>query len=262
MNRLDNKFRQLKQQHKKAISIFLTCGYPDIKTTEQLVLHLTNIGVDFIELGVPFSDPIADGPTIQYSSTMALKHEINLRVIFDMVKSIRKKSDIPLIMMSYLNPIYQYGLKHFFKTAQQTGVDGVIIPDTTPEEGRQIEQLARACGVHVIYLLAPTSDKNRRRQIYKHSTGFVYIVSVTGVTGARKQLSSKLTQFLRQIRSETDKPLMLGFGISNPGQVKQYGRYIDGVIIGSAMVNIIKENKTRNRLFNKTDNFLGGFIHG
>jgi len=228
--------------------------------TEKLICLLDRRGVDFIELGVPFSDPIADGPTIQYSSNIALsKNKVNLDKIFSMVKSVRRKTQIPLILMSYYNPVLKYGIKKFMAESKHLGINGLIIPDIIPEEGKQVEKLAKQSGISLIYLLAPTTTPSRRKIIYSHSSGFIYIVSVTGVTGARSSYNPALKSFLSQIRKETKLPLMLGFGISEPKQARMYSKYVNGFIIGSAVINIIRNTKNYSKLENKLSEFIGGF---
>lgn len=252
MNRIDEKFIELRKEKKKALIVFLTAGYPDLETTEKLVYHLENCGVDIIELGVPFSDPIADGVTIQYSSQVALNQGINLNKIFVLCGKIRKKSNLPLVLMSYYNPVYQF--RNFFKNAKKSGVDGIIIPDLLPEESEDILPLTSALGLSLIYLLAPTSNGERIRIITQKSQSFIYVVSLTGVTGVRKKLPEGLKTFLTKVRRYTNKPLALGFGISSPEQVYPVKNLIDGVIVGSAIIEIIRK---KNNPFPYVRSFLG-----
>lgn len=248
MNLLEQKILQLRKQNKKVLSAFVTYGFPDVETTEQIVRCLVNFGVDIVELGFPFTDPIADGVTIQYSSQQALKHDISMELLFDTVKRIKKDITIPVVLMSYLNPIYQYGFEECFSRCQEKGIDGIIIPDMIPEEGKEYEKVAKKYNLATIYLLAPTSTRKRRKLIYTHSKGFVYVVSVTGITGARKHFPTDLCTFLETVRQETTKPLMLGFGISSPKQITPIRKYIDGIIIGSAIINMIREYKQQNMI--------------
>jgi tryptophan synthase alpha chain len=258
MNRIERKFRQLKKNNKKALIIYLTCGFPDLKTTEELVCLLENCQVDMIELGIPFSDPIADGPIIQRASQKALEKGIILDKVFGMVTKLRNKVDIPLVIMSYLNPIYQYNAKKFFHNCAKSGVDGVIIPDVIIEEGREFEKLANESGVDLIYFVAPVTGRVRRNKVYRHTRGFTYILSVTGITGPREKFPKELRNFLSEVRSETKKPLALGFGISNPGQVKSVRKFVDGFIIGSALIRIIL-NTERRKLLPEVKKFIGQF---
>jgi len=244
MNRINEKFQELRKEKKKALIVFLTAGYPNLLMTEKLVYSLEEWGVDIVELGVPFSDPIADGPTIQYSSLVSLNQGTNLEKIFKLVKRIRKKSNLPLVLMSYYNPIYQYN--NFFQVAKKNGFDGVIIPDLLPEEGRKLPRT-----IDLIYLLAPTSSEERIKIITQESQGFVYVVSLTGVTGARDRLSPGLKPFLGKVRSYTNKPLALGFGISTVRQVDEVKNLVDGIVVGSAIIEIIRRGdylKYRNPL--------------
>lgn len=236
MGKIEKTFAELRKEKKKGLIIFLTAGYPNLLTTEKLVYSLEEWGVDIIELGVPFSDPIADGPTIQYSSFISLNQGTNLRKIFDLVQRIRKRSNIPLVLMSYYNPIYQY--KNFFRVAKENGLDGVIVPDLLPEEGKKLQK-----EIDLIYLLAPTSGEERIKIVTKESKGFVYVVSVTGVTGARAELPAGLKSFLSKVRSYTDKPLALGFGISQAKQIYEVKNFVDGIIVGSAIIEVMRERE-------------------
>jgi len=257
MNRIDQKFKQLKEQKKKAFIAYICVGDPDIKTTKSLVLELEESGVDIIELGVPFSDPLADGPTIQQASQRALKHKINLPKIFSLVRSLRKDTDIPIVLMTYYNPIYDYGLNDFIKAAHKAGVDGVIVPDLIPEEADELIFISRAYDFNTIFLAAPTSTKDRIRMIAKKSKGFIYYVSLTGVTGARKSLSSDIRQHIRQIRTITKKPVCIGFGVSTPKQVRELSQFSDGLIVGSAIINKFKESSKNTK---KAVKEVGSFV--
>ncbi|HAX62106.1 MAG TPA: tryptophan synthase subunit alpha [Elusimicrobia bacterium] len=243
MTKIENLLKKLKRQNKKALAVFLTAGYPDIKTTEKIILGIVKYA-DIIELGIPFSDPVADGPTIQYSSQKALKKNINLKKIFSIVKNIRKKTDIPVVLMGYLNPIYNFGLEKFFRTAVKTGVDGVIIPDLPCEETAEIKKLARKHNIAFIPLVSLTTDKTRAKKIAESSTGFVYVTAVTGITGARKDVSDDLIPYLTMMRKKTKKPLLVGFGISKPEHIKKLKNYCDGFIVGSAVIELIRQKKS------------------
>ncbi|PKM92851.1 MAG: tryptophan synthase subunit alpha [Elusimicrobia bacterium HGW-Elusimicrobia-4] len=253
MTRIEKLFAGLKRKNKKALIVFLTAGYPDIKTTEKIILDIEKYA-DIIELGIPFSDPIADGTTIQYSSQKALKKNINLKKIFSIVKNIRrfaKKTNIPLVLMGYLNPIYNFGLKNFFQKAEKTGIDGLIIPDLPNEESREIKKLAAIHNIAFIPLVSLTTEKNRTKKIAESSTGFVYVTAVTGITGARKDVSADLIPYLKMLRKETKKPLLVGFGIAKPEHIKKLKNYCDGFIIGSAIIELIRQKKS-------VKNFLKG----
>lgn len=251
INRIDLKFRQLKRDRKKAFIAYLTCGYPNISLTEKLTLELDKRGADIIELGVPFSDPLADGPTIQESSSYALKKGINLTQILSLVRRVRKKSRVPLCIMSYYNPIFSYGEERFVRDALKSGLDGIIIPDLIPEEARGLIKPAGRAKIAVIFFLSPTSSLARIKYISKISKGFIYYVSLTGVTGAKRDLPSDLSSHLKLIKKYTPKPLCVGFGISTPVQVRDISRYADGVIVGSAFIKIIRDNIRSKSLINK-----------
>ncbi|MBU0951971.1 MAG: tryptophan synthase subunit alpha [Elusimicrobia bacterium] len=268
MNRLENKLHQLKRQNKKALISYMTAGYPDIKSTEKIVSYLEKYGSDIIELGLPFSDPIADGPVIQNSSFKALQKGMTAKLILKIISNIRKRTQIPIIIMTYLNPVHRYGPEKFFADAKQAGVDGLIIPDITPEEGRFIINLSKKYNISVIFLITPTTAKSRQSFILNKSRGFVYVVSITGVTGSKKQFHPAIIKFIKEIRRKTHKPLMLGFGISAAGQVSNIKKLVNGIIIGSAIVKITGESKA-SELENNLSKFLtpfrkelGGEPHG
>jgi len=244
MNKIGEKFKDLKKEGRKGFIPFITCGDPDLATSKNLVFTLEKAGADIIELGIPFSDPIADGPTIQASSQRALTNGINLRKVIQFARNIRKESQIPLVLLSYFNPIYKFGIKNFIKRSKDI-IDGVIIPDLPPEEAKLLKGLGED-ELPLIFLLAPTSTEERIRLVSQLSQGFIYVVSVSGVTGARKTIPYKIKNLILQIRSFTDKPICLGFGISTPEQVKVVKDWVDGVIVGSALVNII-EKYTKNK---------------
>jgi tryptophan synthase alpha chain len=242
MNRITRKFAQLKKQRKKAFIAFITAGDPDLKATEKLVLAFEKAGVDIVELGVPFSDPMADGPVIQASSQRALDHGISLSKIFDCVRRIRQKSDIPIALMTYYNPVFHFGESKAVKAAVKAGVDGFIIPDLPCEEAAALRKAAAGKNIATVFFIAPTTALPRVRPIAKASTGFIYYVSLTGVTGAKQNLFKEAAAGIRRVRRMTQKPVCVGFGISTPAQVKAFSRVADGVIVGSAIVQAIEKN--------------------
>jgi tryptophan synthase alpha chain len=256
MNRIDKKFMQLKKQGKKAFIAFITAGYPDLSTTVKLVIELEKKGVDIIELGVPFSEPLADGPVIQEASSYSLKKGINLDKILDLVKKLRKTVNLPICLMTYYNPVFCFSDQRFIDKAIVCGVDGVIIPDLPPEEAKKFISYANKKGLANICFIAPTSSPARIKEIAKVAKGFIYYVSLTGVTGGRKSLSSDLKINLDKIKKITSKPVCVGFGISNSAQVRVVGRISDGVIIGSAIVNKIKVSLGRTDLVHRVGNFV------
>lgn len=256
MNRIDSRFKELKRENKKAFIVFITAGFPNLSTTEKLILEFAKIGVDIVELGVPFSDPLADGPIIQEASQLALKKKTHLIDILNLVRKVRKEVDIPICLMTYYNPIFCFGEKRFIHKALECGVDGVIIPDLPPEEGSSFNKCANKAGIDMICFLSPTSTKERYKFISKVSRGFIYYVSLTGVTGPRQNLSFDLRDKLRQIKKYTRKPICVGFGVSANFQVKQIYKIADGVIVGSAVVKKIKDNIGKPDLIKKVSNFV------
>ncbi len=256
MNRIEKKFKELREKNKKAFIVFITAGYPSLSITQKLILEFSKIGVDIIELGVPFSDPMADGPIIQEASQYALNKKINLQKILDLVKVVRKSSKVPICLMTYYNPIFCFGEERFSKQAYFSGVDGVIIPDLPPEEGKSFIKLASRNKLDVICFISPTTSLKRMRYIARIAKGFIYYVSLTGVTGPRQVLSSDLKNNLKTIKRLTDKPVCVGFGVSNPRQIKEIYKIADGVIVGSAIVKKIRSNISRPDLVKKVSNFV------
>ena len=255
-NRIDKKFRDLKNRKKTAFIAFITAGDPSLKTTAELVYAFEKIGVDIVELGVPFSDPLADGPTIQAASQRALKKNVNISKIFNTVKSIRRKTDIPIALMTYYNPVFHFRESRFVEQCRLAGVDGLIIPDLPPEEAGPYIQACRRNHLSSIFFLSPATHKNRMSRIIKASSGFIYYVSLTGVTGERSQLSKDLKKSLTAARHMSHKPVCVGFGISTPRQVKEIGKYSDGVIVGSAIVKEIYKHRRDSHLVKKVSDFV------
>lgn len=266
MNSIDKKFKYLKKQEKKAFIAYVTAGDSSLSLTKRIVMALESAGVDIIELGIPFSDPLADGPVIQAASHRALSKKTTLRKIFSTVSAIRRSTDIPLIFMTYYNPVLHYGVKEFFASCRKNGVDGVIIPDLPVEEGSEVIRNAKIDKVASIFLAAPTSTRARLKNIVKSSGGFIYYVSLAGVTGARNKLPLEIAANVRAIKSMTKKPVAVGFGISNASQARDVARCADGVIVGSAIVKIIAANqKNHKKMLSKLNNFSKGLaraIHG
>lgn len=222
---------------------YVTCGYPTIDATVEVTRILAESGADIVELGIPFSDPLADGATIQKASFQALHNGVTATICLDAVRTIRKTTGIPIVFMSYYNPIFSYGETRFVDDCADVGVSGLIIPDLPPEEGHRLEVAARSRGIDIIYLLAPTSPGQRIRTVASHSGGFVYLVSVSGVTGARENLPSNLQSFVGKVRSFAKQPLCVGFGISTPQQAREVAKYADGVIVGSKLVQLMESQE-------------------
>ncbi|MDO8525535.1 MAG: tryptophan synthase subunit alpha [Candidatus Omnitrophota bacterium] len=260
-NRIDKKFKELKRRGKKAFIAYVTAGDPGLKMTVRIVLALERAGADIVELGIPFSDPVADGPTIQAASQRALANGASLKKIFALVKGLRRKTEIPLVFMTYCNPVFKFGFEKFFRTCRETGVDGVIVPDLPLEEAGDAMRSGKKNHVAVIFLAAPTSTGHRIRAIAAKSGGFIYYVSLTGVTGARKKLPGEIFSNVRAIKALTDKPVAVGFGISAAKQARSIAGTADGVIVGSAIVNIISENKDTIARVSKLARGLASAIH-
>lgn len=257
MNKLSKTFKQLRKNKQTALMPFFTAGYPNVKIFTELIKEADRRGASIIEIGIPFSDPIADGPTIQYSSFKALQKKINLDKIFKILKGLTKEISTPLVIMSYYNPILQFGVKKFCREAKSSGVSGLIIPDLPPGEDKILETEAKNFGLDLIYLLAPNATPERIKLVTKHSQGFVYLVSVTGVTGSRKNLPKELLSFIKRVKKQTKKPLCVGFGISNVKHVKALRKVADGVIIGSAIVDIIRQGENSSKVVKKVGDFFG-----
>ncbi len=228
----------------KALIAYLTVGYPSIEATLELVPALVESGCDMVELGIPFSDPLADGTTIQRASYHALQQGITPESCLEVAHQLRQRVGAPLIFMTYYNPVLRYGLSTFCRACADVGVDGLIIPDLTPEEGSELERLTRRHRLDLIYLVAPTTTEERLGFIAARSQGFIYLVSLRGVTGAREALPADLESLVARLRRETSKPICVGFGISTPEQARWVAKLADGVILGSRILEIV-ENSAR-----------------
>jgi tryptophan synthase alpha chain len=233
---------------RKALIPYITTGYPKLETTVKAVELLAANGSDIVELGIPFSDPLADGATIQDSSYKALLNGVTPAFCLETAAKIRQKSQVPLVFMTYFNPVLSYGTDKFCRDCRQAGIDGLIIPDLPPEEGLALEKAAAAGSLDLIYLLAPTSTEERVRIVTAKSHGFIYLVSVAGVTGTRNSLPPETGAFIGRVRKMTGLPLCVGFGISTPVQAGQIAKLADGVIVGSRLVQLMKEDETLNSL--------------
>ncbi|AJY77158.1 tryptophan synthase subunit alpha [Paenibacillus beijingensis] len=241
MNLIDSVFAALKKNGKPALIPFLTMGDPDLKTSVEIIAKLEEAGADMIELGVPYSDPLADGPVIQRASERALKHRITIRDCMQVAEDARAAGvKLPFILFSYYNPVLQMGLETFIALAKEKGISGLIIPDLPIEEDAEMRQLAEAAGIHLIPLVAPTSNE-RVARIASKARGFVYCVSSLGVTGVRSDFHSGIDEFLQSVRGATDLPIAVGFGISSREQIERFAGQSDGVIVGSAIVRKIEE---------------------
>lgn len=240
-NFLTFRIQESRKEKRKLFCVFLTLGYPNIAATERLILSSEKAGVDIIELGFPFSDPLADGPTIQYSSEQALKKNVSIKDAFSLVRRIRQKgSKVPILFFGYFNPVFSYCGKDFARDAKDAGMDGLIIPDLPPEEEPEFQKECLRRGLHFVQLVAPTTADKRAKMLVKKSQGFIYYVSLRGVTGARKVLPADLKAHLAKLKRMTAKPVLAGFGISTPEQARAISRMSDGVIVGSAVIEHLK----------------------
>ncbi len=249
----------------KIMSLFLTAGYPDPASTVDLVKELEASGADILELGMPFSDPLADGPTIQYASKVALDQGVHLDSIFDMVEQIRNHSGIPVVLMGYINPVLKYGLDAFFYKASQSGTDGIILPDVPPGEFPEVEALCRKYRIDPIHLVAPNTSEERMQEIDRASRGFVYCVSVTGVTGARSgdEVSRSVAGFISKVRKNvTRNPVLVGFGIRSHADAVAVSAETEGFIVGSALIEHIRSVYPQPDWISKTGAFVRGLKYG
>jgi tryptophan synthase alpha chain len=240
--RIQSLFDRLKKEGRAALIAYLTAGDPAPDKTPELVAALERGGADLIELGVPFSDPIADGPVIQRGADRALKAGTSLPKVLGIARKIRETSEIPLLLFTYLNPAFQYGFEKLARDAKEAGIDGCLLTDVSVEEAEQYVKVMRASGLDTVFLAAPTSTERRLKLVAEYSSGFIYLVSRTGVTGERTTLSESLEPLIRRMRVITSTPLAAGFGISTPGQAGVVAKMADGVVVGSAIVRLIEQN--------------------
>lgn len=261
MSRIQTTFDQLKSEGRKALITFVTAGDPDLALTERLVPEMAAAGADIVELGIPFSDPMADGPTIQLSSERALAGGANLKSILASVKRIRTDCDVPILLMGYCNPVLAFGLETFCREAAEAGVDAVLLVDLPPEEAGELVSFAGMYGIDFISLLTPTSDISRIKKIKKFGSGFIYYVSVAGVTGARTSVADDIGAMVEMIRRETALPVAVGFGISTPQQAGSVAMLADGVVVGSALVKLF-EQYTGDELVLKVTDAVAALKHG
>ena len=255
MNRIDKKFEVLKGEGRKALITFITAGDPDIETTYDIVLAIEEVGADIIELGIPYSDPLADGPTIQASSQRALNKGVKIPDIMRIVEKIRFNSDIPLVYLVYYNSIFKYGIQKFLKESKDVGIDGLIIPDLPLEERKDILEEADKYGIYLIPLVAPTS-KERIKLITENGKGFVYCVSITGVTGAREDIETDIEEYMKTVSQYTNMPKAIGFGISTPEMAKKLKDFSDGIIVGSALVERIAKGYNKSEMLQEVKSFV------
>lgn len=254
--RLAATFAALREREERALIPYFTAGDPSLALTRRLVVEAARRGADVVELGVPFSDPLADGPVIQRATQRALQAGVTLPRVLELARELRGEIAVPLVFLTYYNPILAFGLKAFCGTAVESGVDGVIVADLPPEESGPLRAEAQAAGLDLIHLVAPTSTPERMRKIAQASSGFLYMVSLTGVTGARALLPAELQQHLRVLRGITTKPICVGFGIGTPEQAASVGAAADGVIVGSAIVQLVEKHAGSGDLVTTIGDFI------
>ncbi|MCP3677799.1 MAG: tryptophan synthase subunit alpha [Deltaproteobacteria bacterium] len=262
MGRIEATFNSLRERGEKALITFITAGDPDIKTTGELIIEFEKRGADIIELGIPFSDPMADGPTIQAASERALKDGTHISDILGLIGGVRERSEIPIILFGYYNPIFAYGIDRFARDARRAGADGVLVVDLPPEEADELKGATDREGLDLVYLLTPTSDKKRMRQVARRASGFIYYISVAGVTGAREGIAKRIGGAVKCIRDVSTLPVCVGFGISTPDQAGEISRRADGVIVGSAIVKVIEENIASPLLVRSAGKFVARLKRG
>ena len=260
MIRIKNKFKELKQKKQKAFGVFLTAGYPSLEYSKNIFKKILDAKVDFIEIGLPFSDPMADGPLIQHSSQIAIEQNTSVEECFKLVKEIRKiNNDIPIILMGYYNPIHYYGNLKFIKKAVLSGIDGLIIVDLPMEEDEEFYNLSYKNNLPLIRLVTPTTDEERLKKILKNAHGFVYYVSVTGITGTKSASVNDVKNKIKVIKKITNLPVIAGFGIKNSVDAKKMSSISDGIVIGSSLVNKIEEVYKKKNGLNEIFKFLKSF---
>ena len=262
MTRIGCMFQNLKAQGRKGLVAYLTAGDPSPERTPDLVDALVRGGADLIELGVPFSDPIADGPVIQRAGQRALKAGTTLRSVLEIAARIRERSEVPLLLFTYLNPVLRYGLERLAEDAVRAGIDGCLLIDASVEEAHEYIGAMHRHGLDTVFLATPTSTTRRLKLVAEYSTGFVYLVSRTGVTGERDSLSDQVAPLVRAVREVTGLPLAVGFGISKPEQVAELGRQVEAVVVGSAIVRLIEKNADNASLELQLESYVRELKHG
>lgn len=256
-SRITKKFETIRSKGEKALIAYITAGDPDLDTTYRLVLEMERAGVDIVELGIPYSDPLADGPVIQRASMRALKAGTDINAVFGLAERLRKATEIPLVFLVYFNCVFQYGFRRFLDQCKEKGIDGLIIPDLPLEERKELQDMMMAYHIDLIPLVAPTSEE-RAKAIVEDSSGFVYCISSMGVTGQRKSLDTDLNKFLNQIREYTDLPLALGFGIGTAEMIRQTKDLCDGLIVGSGIIQMIEEGIEGGEIERRVFDFVKG----
>ncbi len=260
MSRIAETFALLRQQGKKGFIPFITAGDPDLATTRDLIIELAQAGATLIELGVPFTDPMADGPVIQRASERALRHDFGLAEVLQVVSDARRQTEVPIILFSYFNPLLQFGIEKLAGQAEKTGIDGILVTDLAPEEAGEVAAALRSHGLDMIFLVAPTSTDKRLRMVAERASGFIYAVSRAGITGAREEMSAEAEKLVQRIRQFSDLPVAVGFGISKPEHVADVWRYADAAVVGSAIVAEIEQAQSSAEAVSKVGQFVRQLI--
>jgi tryptophan synthase alpha chain len=262
LGQISEAFSNLKREGKKSLIPFITAGDPDLATTRDLIVELARAGATLIELGVPFTDPMADGPVIQRASERALRHGFGVVEILRTVAEARTQTDVPIILFSYFNPLLQFGVESVAREAKQAGVDGILVTDLVPEEASEFAAVLRRYDLDMIFLVAPTSTDERLRMVAERASGFIYAVSRAGVTGARDKMSAEAEKLVRRVRKFSDLPVAVGFGISKPEQVADVWRYADAAVVGSAIVGEIEHAQSAADAVSRVGQFARHLISG
>jgi tryptophan synthase alpha chain len=262
MNRIDATFRALRAQHRAALIPFLTAGDPDMHTTLELMHAAAENGADLLEVGVPFSDPTADGPVLQRSLEIGLRAGASLGRVLELVADFRRGSELPVILYGYYNPIFHYGPQRFATDARQAGVDGLLVVDLPPEEADELLEWTEPVDLHVIFVLAPTSGEARVRTVVRRARGFIYYVSVTGVTGVRPMLVESVRPAVERVRQATDLPIGVGFGITTPEQAAAVGTFADAAVVGSAIMRVVDQHRGTPRVVSEVAAFIRRLADG
>ena len=260
MSRITEKFAALKRESKKGFIPFITAGDPDLETTRDLIIELARAPATVIELGVPFSDPMADGPVIQRASERALRHGFGLAEVLQVAAGARKQTEVPIILFSYFNPLLQFGIEKLVDEAAAAGIDGILVTDLTPEEAGEFAGTLRAQELDLIFLVAPTSTDERLKMVAERASGFIYAVSRAGVTGARAEMSAEAEALVKRVRQFSDLPVAVGFGISKPEHVADVWRYADAAVVGSAIVAEIEQAQSPSEVVARVGRFARELI--
>lgn len=260
MSRIAETFADLKREGRRGFIPFITAGDPDLETTRDLILELDRVGATVIELGVPFSDPMADGPVIQRASERALRQRFGLTEILQTIAEVRKQTRVPIVLFSYFNPLLQFGIENLAREAEHAGVDGILVTDLAPEEAGRFAAMLRAHEIDMIFLVAPTSTDERLQMVAERASGFIYAVSRTGVTGAQAEMSAESEKLVSRVRQFSDLPVAVGFGISKPDQVADVWRYADAAVVGSAIVGEIEQAQSAAEAVSRVGRFARELI--